>query len=376
MSTDIVEGAVDVDTSSGVTFPGSVLSKLNSTAWETWSFSGTGTRQPFASTDKPAAITIKFVRDATHLDITAKALRVEVDGVWEDGQRLQTVIHAEMSTVETCEQDGLSITKGRWIGPHANCWFEFRNEIGNEKERAEVEVRIRGVSFTGDRVEGTFKFDPDSENIARHQRFSDREGRRMGSYRAPMVESVGFDGILAEQIKAKVQVNDRTLKMRGIGGAEKRAALSTWDVPVCHWWWVRGVAGPYSFHLSKSVATKSEEAYVRAYLEENGQSVFSSTRQCESNHDTDCAIFTFQTTGLVSGNFDDSSTGFMIVYRSKDRSWEFDVDHAKIMAESSLGHSDQSTQFVDRVYGGEVGCMSPKRYFGAAMSEQHGIIRV
>jgi hypothetical protein len=349
-TSDLVAGAVSLNTSPALPFQHSALTKVNATAWEYWYFDG-------VSEDTKSGITIVFFRDPSLASQGLGSLRVSVDAVWKNGTSFQSIILADQSTIETCGE----VTTGYWTGKSINSTFAFR---GNREAR----IDISGSSITGDRISGTFVLR--SFSNARYPAGQTYPDRKASVFMAPLL--YWNEGIPSGSVKTDLTLKGTNLQFQGIGGTDRNIAAYTWDFIADHWWWVRAVAGPFSLVHWKFVSGIDKKTYSYAYLEKDSKPVFTSTKECTNAKEVDCAVFSLTHDGNVKGTFNDSSTGFEIEYRGKGKgkAWTFDIEHTNVVFEAPATSNDEYSRFVNSAKGGRVG---KEQCAGQAKSEQNKI---
>jgi hypothetical protein len=353
-SADIVSGHVPLEKTTHGSPQAKALQKLNATAWEHWYFDG-------VSDSGDTGINIVFYRDATLLAEALKPLRISIDAVWSDGSRFDTTIFAESSRVETCDDGTI---KGRWVGPHADCRFEFKE--GSE----EVKVDIKGVSYTGDQVTGSFTIKSYSKPRRASGQVVLSEEETESTSPMPMWD----EGITAGAVKAEIKLAGKRFDLRGVGGSHRNVAPYSWDVLAQQWWRARAVIGPYTLVFWKFVSAVDNQTYIWSYLEENGTPVFESARECSKDEDdSECAVFTPTEGGKVHSKFQDMCTGFTLEFRHETEKWVFEVEYIEVLKESPAHDNKEYTQFVSRAKGGKIG-PAVKRHEGASKSE-HTLVR-
>ncbi|KAF2205130.1 hypothetical protein GQ43DRAFT_386588 [Delitschia confertaspora ATCC 74209] len=354
-SKDVIKGSVPINASPLLPFQSAALTQLNTTAWEYWYFDG-------VSHSTSAGVTIAFFRDPSLMAGGLGPLRMGVDAVWENGTWFSAMILADDSTIETCD-DGTTI--GRWKGPQTNSSFEFKE--GN----AEVKINLDGISITGDKVKGLFTLK--SISNPRYPTGETFPNAKASPFMAPLL--LWNEGIPAGDVNADLSFNGAKLAFKGIGGTDRNVAPYIWDFIADRWWWVRSVAGPYSFVLWKFVSAVDGKTYVWSYLEEYRRPIFRSSNECTRETDSGCAVLTLTEGGKIKGGFRDPSSGFKVELREKwkGRKWVFDIEHVNIVFEAPQGRNNEYTRFVNSVKGGEVGC---KQYEGPSKSEQNRITEV
>jgi hypothetical protein len=356
-SSDLAEGPVPIDTSPLTPFQSSAFVNQNGTVWEHWYFDA-------VSTTSNTGITIMFFRDANIPGIGS--LRASVDAVWHDGEKFQSMIEVEESIVEVCGDGKTGTTRGWWKQKDGSeSTFEFKD--GN----TEAKIYLNGTSLQGDHISGTFTISSFSQpRYPGGQIYSDASASVSV---APLL--YWNEGQPAGHVFTSVVLGDREMKIDGgIGSVDKNWAAYIWDVLEKEHWWHHGVVGPYTFGHWKIVSAIDGKTYSYAYLEENGDTVFASTDECENDKDVGCAVLKLKEGGSVRGGFDDATTGLELEYREKNgkgRKWEFDLEYVFVEYETPTGFNDEYSRFLDKVKGGEVG---KKVWNGAGKGEWNHIL--
>jgi hypothetical protein len=342
---------VPINTSPLLPFQSPALTTLNTTAWEYWYFDG-------VSVSSKSGVTIVFFRDPSLARIGLGPLRVSVDAVWDNGTRFTSMMFADESVLEVCGD----VTKGRWTGPQSNNSFEFRS--GN----AYAKINLSGTSITGDPISGAFELRSFSQ--PRYPKGENYPDKKASVQMTPLLW--WNEGIPAGHVTTDVVLKGTPLKFSGIGGTDRNFAPYIWDYIAQEWWWIRTVAGPYSWVYWKFTSAIDHKTYSYAYLEENGRPIFRSSVECSASVTTGCAAFSRTTDGTVKGSYQDQSTGFEVEFKDKKKSWKFDVEHRNVVFEAPAGSNNEYTRFVNWAKGGDV---NGKQWEGLSKSEQNRIVQ-
>lgn len=200
---DMVNEHVSINTSLTLPFQHSVLERLNATAWEFWYFEG-------VSQNAKSGITIFFYRDNNLKCLGFTPFRISIDAVCSDGSKYSSLIFAEESTIETCDD----VTRGRWEGPKVDSTFEITH--GNE----DIFINLNGTSYLDNDIYGSFRLK--SFSNARYPKGETYPDRKASVQVAPLF--YWNEGIPGGEVAVNLILNSTKLQFQGIGGADRNFA--------------------------------------------------------------------------------------------------------------------------------------------------------
>jgi hypothetical protein len=347
-ATQTVTSPVAINTSPLDPYQNIKLSAVNRTAWEQYYFDS-------VSADGSAGIAINFIRDASLASLARGVLRVRVDAVWPNGTKWTTNIFVNESCVTTCAL----ATTGLWATAWQGIAFQFN---------ISQNLTTASLSLTGPNVQGTW--DIRSLTPPRTPDGSIYPSPHADVQFAPLL--YWNEAIPLGKVTADLVIAGTSLTFTGYGGHDRNWAPFNWDSIAKSWYWLRGIAGPYSFVFWSFTSAVDNTTYTSAFVSENGTEIFA-TRNSQASDTAAYATLALSYGGKVHGTFADTSTGMTInmVEAGGGTHWRFSAQHANIAFETEHGTYAAYSRFVDGISGGLVG---REVYGGVSISEQSVIV--
>ncbi|MCJ1280160.1 hypothetical protein MMC21_007987 [Puttea exsequens] len=316
----------------------------NGTAGEQWEFDG-------ISEDGMLAFIFGFYRDPNYAILGTGNLRLSVEIAYANGTRFAQVDYPTDSIIESCPEG----TKGIWKSKDYDYTFEITKDMG-----------LSRITIHTPKLHGTILIKSVSP-----PRYAD--GNTWPSTSASTLTVPFFywvEPVPVGTVEVDLVVQGEPYSFKGMGGHERLWSAFSWFTCLQGMNAVRLLLGPYALSyvsFASNIEGHKGEIYGSVVLSENGQQIFSTDRQVES--DTQDYISVTKTYGgVVTGTLRDKVSGYELelVSPGTRRHWTFIVEHKNVAFEYILGGGNGGSGFSGFVTGGPIGL---EQYKGMSLTE-------
>ncbi|CAG8983108.1 hypothetical protein HYALB_00004551 [Hymenoscyphus albidus] len=346
---DAEHSTVTINTNPLDPFENAKLSAINKTAYECWQFDA-------VSPEGTQGVGIYFCRDPAFLGLHKGVTMLEFMATWANGTEYNTVLFANQSTIETCDE----YTTGKWTGQGLDLEFKITKYL------TQAEIFLSSPQISG-------YLTLHSTSPAHYP-----DGTLYPSFDASVSLAPHYnwvDPFPSARANAHLKINNENFEIsHGSGGHDHIFAAFQWAQIAKYWYSMRFVTGPYTLRYYEYQSRVDGKYYVSAYLSEYGRQIFSTTYGPENTSGKFAVLRPYEGAG-IHGAHSDQSTGWEVslVDVEADQEWYFIEKHRNILYQGPPSSKDQRIEY-DRFVGTTTGGSSGgEQYQGVAIGEQVAI---